>query len=305
MRSAACIAIATDTHGWHTKRLAQAFATLGVETRVVSLAACRVDLDANRYGLVVPGFGDALPDGVLVREIAAGSFEQVTLRLGFLHALAEWGVPISNSPRAVERTVDKSMTSMLLRRAGVPTPATWTLESSAFARGLLLRETSAGHRLVLKPLFGSQGKGLRRLAAGDALPDPAEVAGVFYLQRFVEPAGDDAHDHRLFVVGGRTVAAMTRRGSDWVHNVALGAHCSGSAPDPDLCDLAERAAAAVGADYAGVDLMRDRDGAPLVIEVNGIPAWRGLQSVCALDIAAALAQNFNTCHLASAARAVR
>jgi glutathione synthase/RimK-type ligase-like ATP-grasp enzyme len=45
-------------------------------------------------------------------------------------------------------------------------------------------------------------------------------------------------------------------------------------------------------DYAGVDLMRDRDGAPVVIEINGIPAWRGLQSVTEVDIAARLTQDF-------------
>jgi glutathione synthase/RimK-type ligase-like ATP-grasp enzyme len=50
-------------------------------------------------------------------------------------------------------------------------------------------------------------------------------------------------------------------------------------------------------DYAGVDLMRDRDGAPVVIEINGIPAWRGLQSVTEVDIAARLAQDFARRHL--------
>lgn len=298
MSGARAIAIATDTPGWHGRRLARAFAALGLETRVVSLAQCRVDLEANRWGIVMPGFENALPDGVLVREIAAGSFEQVTLRLGLLHALAEWGIPVCNSARAVERTVDKSMTSMLLRHAGISTPPTWVTESVAQARAILMRETAAGHRVVLKPLFGSQGKGLLRLAVGDSLPDPATVQGVYYLQRFVEPAADGGRDYRVFVIGGRSVAAMTRQGADWVHNVALGARCDAVALEADLCRLAERAVAAVGADYAGVDLMRTADGTPLVIEVNGIPAWKGLQSVSTEDIAQRLARHFHDRHLA-------
>ena len=198
-----------------------------------------------------------------------------------------------------------TMTSLLLRHAGLATPPTWVTESAAEARAVLMRETAAGHRLVSKPLFGSQGKGLRRLAAGDALPDPAQLGGVFYLQRFVEPGEGEARDYRVFVIGGHAIAAMTRRGADWVHNVAQGAHCASTPLDPDLSSLAERATAAVGADYAGVDLMRGRDGTPLVIEVNGIPAWRGLQSVSPVDIAAALARDFEARHLAIATRAAR
>lgn len=299
------LAIMSSKPGWHGHRLARAFAALGVEARFVSLADCRVDLEANRSGIVVPGFDDALPDGVFVREVAAGSFEQVTFRLAILHALTEWDVPVYNTARAIERSVDKSMTSMLLRRAGIATPATWVAERGASARATLMRETARDHRLVLKPLFGSQGRGLQRLAAGDALPEAADYAGVYYLQRFIETEGGDARDYRVFVIGGVAVAAMTRRGTGWVHNVALGARCERAPLADDLCELAVRAARAIGLDYAGVDLMRAHDGAPVVIEVNGIPAWRGLQSVTAINIAAHLAQDFVRRRLASVTRAAR
>lgn len=305
MNTTRTIAIATDSPGWHGRQLERAFAALGLGTRVMSLRDCRVDLEANRFGIVIPGFEAELPDGVLVREIAAGSFEQVTLRLGVLHALAEWGVPVCNTARAVERTVDKSMTSMLLRRAGIATPATWVTESASEARGILMRETAAGHRVVVKPLFGSQGKGLMRLGPGDALPDAALVQGVYYLQRFVEPGPEGGRDYRVLVIGGRSIAAMTRQGADWVHNVAQGARCASTALLPDLCHLAERAVAAVDADYAGVDLMRTADGTPVVIEVNGIPAWRGLQSVSDEDIALRLARHFHDRHVALAHSAAR
>jgi RimK family alpha-L-glutamate ligase len=297
------VAIMTSAPGWHGRRLARAFAALGVGTRFVSLADCRVDLQANRYGIVVPGFRGELPGGVFVREIAAGTFEQVTFRLAILHALAEWGVPVYNSARGIERTVDKSMTSMLLRRAGVATPATWAAEQSTAARSALLRETARGRRVVVKPLFGSQGRGLQRLGPGDRLPAGADYGGVYYLQRFVESEGGDARDYRVFVIGGAAVAAMVRRGRDWVHNVAQGGRCEAAPLGDDLCELAERAVRAIGLDYAGVDLMRARDGAPVVIEVNGIPAWQGLQSVAETDVAGRLAADFVQRRLGAAARA--
>ena len=297
------IAIMTGMPGWHGRRLARAFAALGVATRFVSLADCRVDLEANRYGIVVPGFRDGLPDGVFVREIAAGTFEQVTFRLAILHALAEWDVPVYNSARGIERSVDKSMTSMLLRRAGLATPATWVSEEEAGARTALMRESARGERLVLKPLFGSQGRGLKRLGSGDALPAAGDYSGVYYLQRFVDCAPENARDYRVFVIGGNAAAAMTRRGPGWVHNVAQGARCAALPLGDDVCELAERAARAIGLDYAGVDLMRARDGAPVVIEVNGIPAWQGLQSVASIDIAARLAQDFVQRRLAAAREA--
>src|SRR3954447_1328500 len=293
------IAILTDSPGWHGRRLARAFAELGVASAFASLSDCRVDLEANRWGIVIPGFEGRLPDALLLREIAAGTFEQVTLRLGLLHALSDHGVPVYNTARAIERTVDKSMTSMLLRKAGIDTPPTWVTEQTAQARAALMRETARGHRLVMKPLFGSQGKGLRLLGAGEELPVGDEYCGVYYLQRFV--AGEC--DYRVFVIAGQAVAAMARRGAGWVHNVALGAHCAPVVLNDELAGLAQRAVQAIGMDYAGVDLIRDREGRTWVIEVNGIPAWRGLQAVTAIDIAARLADDVVSRHLARPGRA--
>ncbi len=72
--------------------------------------------------LRVPGFPDRLPDGVLLRTIAGGTFEATTLRLGVLHALVAAGTVVWNAPVAIERSVDKAMTSLLLARHRIPTP---------------------------------------------------------------------------------------------------------------------------------------------------------------------------------------
>jgi len=285
------VLVATDSPGWHGRKLTAALDTFGIDAVFADLAGCRVDLAASRHGLVIPGFTDRLPDAVLVREIAAGTFEQVTLRLGMLHVLEEWNVPVCNGARAVERTVDKSMTSMLLAHAGVATPATWVTESADEAAAVVSRELAAGHRLVAKPLFGSQGKGLRLIARQGDLPSAAEMAGVFYLQRFVVASEESPCDYRAFVVGDEVIAAMRRVGPGWIHNVAQGARCEAVRPSAAFSDAAVRAVQVVGAQYAGVDLMRGPDGQWLVIEVNGIPAWRGLQSVTEADIARCLVQH--------------
>ncbi|MBU6260904.1 MAG: RimK family alpha-L-glutamate ligase [Burkholderiales bacterium] len=291
------VAIFADETGWHTRQLQAALRARGAQGRCVDLADCRIDTGAAWHGLVIPGYGRELPDAAIVRGIAGGSFEQVTRRLGVLHALRELGVPVYNDARAIERSVDKAMTSQLLQAAGVPTPPTWCCESAAQARRLVMAEGAAGRALVLKPLFGSQGKGLQLVGAVDgghrALPALEDGYGsVAYLQRFVPPRSDPGYDWRVLVVGGRAVAAMRRVSRHWVHNVAQGARCEPAPLGPGLAalaTLAEDAARTLGMDYAGVDILpAAAPTALLVIEVNGVAAWQGLQKVTPFNIARAL-----------------
>ncbi len=289
------IAIATDEpQAWHTRELRRAFARRGYGARSLDLRKCRFDLGANASGLVLPGFSDALPAAVFVRGINAGTLEQVVLRLDFLHALRELGVPVYNDARAIERSVDKAMTSFLLHRAGVPTPATWATEDEVAARRVVMRAVSARRSLVAKPLFGSQGQGVRRVDEVPSRMQPGLLdEGVAYLQSWLPPPGDSYVDWRVLVVGGQALAAMRRESEHWVTNIAQGAQPRGvdiRAPEhAQIRELAMRAADALAMDYSGVDLMRGPQGNFLVIEVNGVPAWRGLQRVTSWCIADAIA----------------
>ncbi len=280
------IAIATHERGWHSERLQRAFAAGGYPARTVSLADCRLCLPhPGGTGLHIPGFADALPLGVLVRGVPGGTLEEIVLYLDVLHALHELGVPVHNSGKGIERAVDKGMTSFLLHRAGVPTPPAWVLREPDGARQIAERERRAGHALVLKPLFGAQGKGIIRVAGSQDIPAPEDYQNVYYLQRYVAPAGSRWHDWRVFVVAGRTVAAMRREGKTWINNVATGAACCPAVPDATMCRIAEDAVRALGLDYAGVDVIRDAHDRLSVVEVNSVPAWKGLQSVSDVDIA--------------------
>jgi RimK family alpha-L-glutamate ligase len=181
------------------------------------------------------------------------------------------------------------MTSFLLSRAGIATPATWAFESHKEARAIIKRETATG-ALVLKPLFGSQGRGLILIRTLDNLPPPEQVAGrVYYLQRFVGVERGGYYDFRLLVVHGRVVAAMQRHSSHWITNIKRGGRPVAVAVNEEMKMLALRSADAVGADFAGVDILYTSDGHPTVLEVNSMPAWSGLQRVTPTNIAAQFA----------------
>jgi tetrahydromethanopterin:alpha-L-glutamate ligase len=284
------IGLVGDRVDWHAREVMRALSDLGARAVAVRLEDCRFET-GGPCGLHIPGFEDRLPDALLVRSMSGGSFEAVTLRLGILHALRDSGVLVCNDARAIERCVDKSTTSFLLTRAGIRTPATWVTESHAAARDIVRREATRGP-LVLKPLFGSQGRNLCLVADADALPDPGAVAGgVYYLQRFLGNEGRDGfRDFRLLVWHGLVIAATMRQASHWITNVKRGGQPVAATPEPAMNDLAVRAAAAVGADFAGVDILHDADGQPTVLEVNSMPAWSGLQKVVAVNIASVVAE---------------
>ncbi len=287
------VAVMTDDPGWHGARLRDAFTARGVGSEFVSLRDCRLELTTEGAGVVVPGF-DRPPEGVFVRGVPGGTLEQVVLYLNILHGLQKLGTCVYNDGRAIERSVDKGMTSFLLRHAGIPTPATWVLEGGEVLRSLLLRELGDGGELVLKPLFGSQGKGLLRINDACDLPAAEYCNGVYYLQRFID-TGDTPHDWRVFVIAGEARVSMRRSGDGWISNIAQGARSHSSRLEPELQELAERSAEALQMNYAGVDILRDRRGNAYVIEVNSIPAWKGLQQVSPIDVAAALVHDFLAC----------
>ncbi len=283
------VAIFNDTHGWHSEQLASAFAALGIETVYSDLAYCRIDLSLPQR-LYIPGFDKQLPDAVLVRGIAPGSLEQITLRMDVLHTLAELAVPVLNPAKVIELTVDKARTSLRLALSGLNTPPTWACEDRQQAVDIIRRELAAGYSVVMKPLFGCQGKGIIRIDDLNQLDLITPVGEAFYLQRYVLPAEQGAwQDWRLMVIDDQLVAAMSRRSGHWITNYAQGAQCFAATVNDEMHNLALAATRAVEAPYAGVDLIQDHNGRFSVLEVNSVPAWKGLFQSTGVDIAGPIA----------------
>jgi RimK family alpha-L-glutamate ligase len=200
-----------------------------------------------------------------------------------LHRLENMGIRVINPSTAIERTVDKYYTSFLLADAGIPTPRTMVTEDFDEA---LCAFRELGGDVVVKPLFGSEGKGMVRVSDEDLAYRVFRTLelgrSVYYLQEYI-PHGQQ--DIRAFVVGSRVVAAMRRWGTGWKTNVAQGAQVEPLILNAPLEELSLRAARLVGTDYVGVDLLQAEDGRTFVLEVNSIPGWRGLQKTTSQNIA--------------------
>ena len=293
------IAILAARPGWHTDELCRALAARGHEGRVLPYEGLAAHLGGERGqgegegGGARPGFTSggvelARCDAVLARIIPAGSLEQIIFRVDALHALEEQGIPVINSPRTIERTVDKLWTTAILAQAGLAVPETLVCESLDDA-------IAAFHALgdvIVKPLFGSMGLGMVRVTTEEMAFRVSRtletIRGVYYVQRAIDHDGCDV---RVFVVGGRVVSAIERSAAGWKTNLARGGRARATTLSDTREALALRAARAVGADYAGVDLLPARDGTDYVVEVNGIPGWRGLQEATSIDVAATIVEH--------------
>lgn len=222
-------------------------------------------------------------DVVFVRALPAGSLEQVVFRVNALHRLEREGRRIVNPPFAIEHCACKYFALSRLARAGLPVPPTVVTER--FEQAMAAFEELGGD-VVVKPLFGAEGRGLLRVDDPDlayrTFKALEQCHYVYYLQRYI-PHGRE--DYRVFVVGGEAVGAMRRVGNGWKTNVSLGARPEACPMDPLLRDLAVRAARAFEADYLGVDILPHEDGGVSVIEVNAIPAWTGLKQATGVDAA--------------------
>jgi ribosomal protein S6--L-glutamate ligase len=299
------IVVLSARTGWHTDELCRALAErghIGVVLPYEGLVA-RLGRGGPAVGLSSEQAPILTADAVLARIIPSGSLEQIIYRVDALHWIEEHGIPVMNSPRAIERSVDKFYTDARLHEAGLPTPETVVCETVASAmeavRAMLGRggpgeDPATSNAVVIKPIFGSMGHGLVRVGDPDVafrvMKSLEQIRAVFYVQRAIDHGGRDI---RVFIAGGRVIGAIERRApvGEWRTNIARGATARPFELPPEWERLALAAAAAMGAEYAGVDLLPSREGPVFVLEVNAIPGWQGLQRATGIDVAGAIVEH--------------
>jgi len=276
------IAVLGSTESWYVNDLRRAAANRHVITPVTFR---QLGASVHRNSLDVFS-GDVRlheSDAVLVRTMPPGSLEQVVFRMDALAQLEARGVPVINPPKAMEVAVDKYLCTCILAQAGIDTPRTFVCQTHQQAVEAF---EELGGRAVLKPIFGGEGRGITLLddaaIAERVFRTLDQLGAVLYLQEFIEHEGCDL---RILVVGEQLFGMRRVSRSDWRTNVSRGARAEPLAITDELAARAHRAAAAIGAPLAGVDLLPGRDGRLYALEVNAVPGWRALAMVTNVDVA--------------------
>jgi ribosomal protein S6--L-glutamate ligase len=276
--------------GWSTERLARALRGAGASAEVLDLVHCSLRLPDRQ--LYYRGRPLLRPQGVVVKKIGDTSEGWVVQeRINLLRYLEGEGVPVLSPPNRIETAVNRYRMTVELARAGLPVPETIVTEDPAEAEAAVTRFGTA----VLKPLFTSKGRGMRRLEPGADLRSTLERyrmdgLGPFYLQRFIKHPGRDLG---VAVLDGRYLGAYWRVAArdQWMTTILSGGRYEAADPPIDAIDMAVRAANHFGLVFTGVDLMETPDGGFVVLEVSAFGGFRGLQQASGIDAAPLLAES--------------
>ena len=286
--------------GRYVSELASAATRLGFDCEIFQYADLAAGI-VDRKSQFITSSSDLSPsrrlfdlDALVIRSMPLGSLEQVIFRMDALQALVDHGVTVLNPPKLLETAIDKWLTTHRLYRAGVPTPRTIACQtrSQAIEAFQLL-----GNDVLLKPLFGGEGRGIIRIQDDDmawrAFGAIAQLGQVFYLQEFIPNAG---YDIRILFVGERWYSIKRDGGADWRTNVSQGATPSRYAPKAKELELAKSAVESLGdfdhrENILGVDLLPGNDGELYVLEVNAVPGWKGVSQTHDDDLAQVLVQH--------------
>ena len=274
-----------SSSSWYFQDLQRAAAAQNVEAVAVPFTSLSAGLGAMTPWFRAEEESSLLDfDAMLVRSMPPGSLEQIVFRMNALHRLEAAGVRVVNPARTLEIAIDKYLTSALLAEAGLATPDTIVCQTVDDAMQAF---HELGKDVVVKPLFGSEGRGITRITeeavAWRTCKALVGIQAVLYLQRFVPNPG---FDFRLLLVGNKLFGVRRQTHGDWRTNVSLGARVESLEITPQLEQMARKSQDATQAPIVAVDVLPGDDGVFYVLEVNAVPGWRGLAKCLQIDIAA-------------------
>jgi tetrahydromethanopterin:alpha-L-glutamate ligase len=311
--------IITDPADWTAQALITAAKEKGFSPFVLDLRTAEASINSTVSGSTVHFKAGKLAlsdlDAFIVRDVGAGAFEGVSFRFDILRELEAEGVPVVNSPEAIQNAANKYHASYLLAKAGLPTPETVAVQDLESALGVILRFGDS----VIKPVFGYKGKDIARVKDGDirfsdrkaeyeplenALIKLLEERGMLYIQEFIENPGRDI---RAFVVDGAAVGAIYRKAAagSWVNNLSQGGSADRCVLTCEQKEIAEKASLAIGTTFAGVDIIegftQDEnkeiynecsrvEQKPKILEVNGTPSGKGIYDAWGINPAESVLQ---------------
>ena len=277
--------VLTDPDDWTANAFLSNIRKRGANVIHINLATLSASISASDSAIFDTDLNDLLAlDAIVVRDVGISfALEQISFKFDLLRLFETADIPVMNSPTAIQNAANKFFSFYLFKQAQLPIPHTVVTSDL----GVALKTTKEFGNAVAKPIFGSQGKGIVKLESTQ--PDMKQKLaallkerGVLYLQQFVPNPGRDI---RVFVVGEDALGAIYRipQTGSFISNLSQGG-------TPLKCDLTEEmralavnAAKAVGADFAGVDLIEGDEGL-FVLEVNATPSGKGIKLACGIDV---------------------
>ena len=205
------------------------------------------------------------------------------------------GVPVYNDPAIIDLCDNKATQYIRLAEQNIPMPKTivapkvypnFTIQGSGYYEGVL---RTLGLPLIIKEGHGSFGMKVYLIETEDQFYEKFEsLSGVDYVfQEFI--AESHGRDIRVNIVGGKIVAAMKRHSdTDFRANITNGGRAFPVELTPEQQQLALEAAEAVGAVFAGVDLLYGPNDQPLVCEVNAAAHIRNILNVTGINVGDAM-----------------
>ena len=228
-------------------------------------------------------------DGLWVRFLKSGSTEEITTRLTILHLLEEMKVYVHNSANVVEKTVDKVRTTGLLELNNLESPITFVSFKNNLKESFVINEKN---KYLLKPIFGSQGKNIKKITNFSEFKNITAVGNVFYLQKFLDSKKNKLFfDLRVLVSNHSVVGAMERSSGNFLTNVFQGSKIKKAKIDEKLKKMCEKVSKIFNLGYGGIDI-KFHDNKYYILEVNSIPSWKALQSLYKKNISKILVRDF-------------
>jgi len=264
------------------KRIVAAARARGHEIEVVDTLKCYMNIASHRpevryKGRLLEGF-----DAVIPRIGASITF----YGLAVLRQFEMMGVYPLNESVAIGRSRDELRALQLLSRKGIGLPVTAFAHVTSQADDLI--DMVGGTPLIVKLLEGTQGIGVviaeTRTSAKSMIEAFGGVEANIMVQEFIKEA--NGRDVRAFVIGGKVVASMERKGApgDFRSNLHRGGKAKTIKITPEERSTAVRAAKILGLNVCGVDMLRSNHG-PVVMEVNSTPGLEGIEIATGKDIA--------------------
>jgi ribosomal protein S6--L-glutamate ligase len=267
---------------YSTRRLVEAGQQQGHEVQVIDTLRCYMNITSHKPEIHYRGENITGFDAVIPRIGASITFYGTAV----VRQFEMMGVFSLNESVAISRSRDKLRSLQLLSRKGIGLPVSGFAHSPDDIEDLI--KMVGGAPAVIKLLEGTQGIGVvlaeTQKAAESVIEAFMGLKANILVQEFIKEAG--GADIRCLVIGEKVVAAMERRAKEgeFRSNLHRGGTASLIKITPEERSTAVRAAAAMGLNVAGVDILRSNHGS-VIMEVNSSPGLEGIEKATGKDIA--------------------